>query len=142
MIIRKANAIAKSAKMLVHYMHHFGNVSNVVFHVGVLDGKGFPYIYGESQSRTSPQTDWEVYLEIRAAFKQKVESYTDPQTGGIKKKYEPIPSDTLKLCTYVELCPDMVVVDKDSNYKNTGIIRYKIQSINHELPFIRVDFFK
>lgn len=117
---REAKIVAKSTKMLVHYLHHFGEVRNVMFQV-------------QMRKPMSAQGDeWNVILSIFPARTD----YFDHETNEKRK----IHNDVSKLATLVELCPDLVAVDKITD--KFGNISYSIESINYELNFIRSDFFK
>lgn len=118
-IEREARIVVKSTKMLTHYLHHFGEIRNVIFRV-----RENPLAYGSAE--------WEVILSIFPAKK----TIRDFKTNENKT----LPNDIPKLCTMLELCPDIVVLDKKTD--SFDQVTYKVESVNHDLNFIRSDFFK
>ena len=117
---REAKVVVKTTKMLIHYLHHFGEVRNVMFQVQM------------RKPMSTKEDEWDVLLNI---FPARNEIF-DPKTNEKKKLH----NDIIKLGTMVELCPDIVAVNKQTD--KFGSISYSIESVNYELNFIRSDFFK
>ena len=115
---KESQITAKCVKMLAHYLHHFGEIRNVIFRV--------------EQTRSADPPEWGVDISISPA------ALHFPRMN-FKEPPKPKAHDVAKMCTFLELCPDLVVVDKRTTEQ---IVRYTVQSVNFDLNFIRTEFFK
>lgn len=111
---REAEQYAKAAKILMHYMMYFGKMRNCYYRVMVSNGQ-----MGKDEAT--------VFVTLQTA-------------RPMRQDKTPLESDLHKFCSMAELCPDMIIIDKRTD--QYGVVTYKLQQINIDLPWIKSEFFK
>jgi hypothetical protein len=121
---KQALLMIKTTKMLITYLIFFSKIRNTLFQVQMIKTGAEP-------------NPWEVKL---ALFPATMESRRWVEGKATKI---PLTSDFQKLMTLLELCPAIVVIDKEVKEEDPRkTVRCTIKNIDYNLDFIRSDFYK